>query len=197
MVYVYVADISTLPEPLENVQVMEGLPIERQKKILTAKQKQKRLQSLGAGLLLNDVLHRYGISVDTLRTDENGKSLVDGMYFNLSHSGDYVICAVSEKPVGCDIEKIKEAPTQVEKRAFSPEENAYLKQFSGDAYNREFFRFWTKKESFLKMKGIGIRVPLQTLEMTECYFKEYEIPGYQVTVCAEENEFAEICWETI
>ena len=47
------------------------------------------------------------------------------------------------------------------------------------------------------MKGIGIRVPLQTLEMTKCYFKQYEIFGYQVTVCAEENEFAEMCWVTI
>jgi 4'-phosphopantetheinyl transferase len=197
MVYVYIADISVLPDPLENTRVMNGLPIERQKKIRGTRQKKKRLQSLGAGLLLNLVLHRYDISVDALRTNENGKPIVEGICFNLSHSGDYVICAVSEKPVGCDIEKIKEAPKQVEKRAFSPEENSYLKQFSGDAYNREFFRLWTKKESFLKMKGVGIRVCLQTLEMTECYFKEYDIPGYQVTVCAEETEFADMCWETI
>lgn len=197
MVYLYATDISALPEPLGHPKVMEELPDERRKKILAAKQKQKRLQSLGAGLLLNHVFHKHGISVDTLRADENGKPIAEGICFNLSHSGDYVICAVSEKPVGCDIEKIKEAPTQVEKRAFSPDENAYLKQFSGDAYNREFFRLWTKKESFLKMKGIGIRVPLRTLEMAECYFKEYEISGYQVTVCAEENEFAEMIWEKI
>lgn len=197
MIYVYVADVSALQDPLENAQVMECLPIERQKKILNTKQKQKRLQSLGAGLLLNDVLYRYGISIDILRTDENGKPTVDGICFNLSHSGNYVVCAVSERPVGCDIEQIKEAPKQIVSRVFSPEEMEYLEQISGEAYNREFFRIWTKKESFLKMKGIGIRVPLQTLEMTECYFKEYEIPGYQVTVCAEENEFAEICWETI
>ena len=197
MVYVYVTDISTLPEPLENAQVMEGLPIERQKKILNTKQKQKRLQSLGAGLLLNDVLHRHGISAGTLKTDENGKPTVDGLCFNLSHSGNYVVCAVNDRPVGCDIERIKEAPKQVEKRAFSPEERAYLKQLSGDAYNREFFRIWTKKESYLKMKGFGIRVPLQTLEITECYFKEYDIHGYQVTVCAEECEFAEIIWKKI
>lgn len=197
MVYVYVADISTLLEPLENVKVMEGLPIERQKKILASKQKQKRVQSLGAGLLLNHVFHKHGISSDTLKTDENGKPIAEGICFNLSHSGDYVICAVSERAVGCDIEQIKEAPKLVAERAFLVEENAYLKSFSGNAYNREFFRIWTKKESFLKMKGIGIRVPLRTLEMTECYFKEYEISGYQMTVCAEENEFAEMCWVTI
>ena len=43
-----------------------------------------------------------------LRTNENGKPIVEGICFNLSHSGDYVICAVSERPVGCDIEQIKE-----------------------------------------------------------------------------------------
>ena len=197
MVYVYVTDVSLLQDPLEYSKIIEGIPLERQKKILNTKQKQKRMQSLGAGLLLNDVLHRHGIPVDTLRVDENGKPLVDGIFFNLSHSGDYVICAVSERLVGCDIEQIKEAPKQVAERAFSVEENAYLKSFSGDAYNREFFRLWTKKESFLKMKGIGIRVPLQILKMTECYFKEYEIPGYQVTVCAEENKFSEIIWKKV
>lgn len=197
MVYLYAADISALLEPMEHPEVMEGLSEERKKKILAAKQKQKRLQSLGAGLLLKYVFHKHGFSSNTLRTDTNGKPIAEGICFNLSHSGNYVVCAVSDRQVGCDIEKIKEAPTQVEKRAFSPEENAYLKQFSGDAYNREFFRLWTEKESFLKMKGIGIRAPLQTLEITECYFKEYEIPGYQVTVCAEENEFAEIIWKKI
>ena len=197
MVYLYVADISALPDPLENAWVMEGLPIERQKKFFNTKQKQKRLQSLGAGLLLNNVLHRYGISADTLRMDENGKPIVNGICFNLSHSGDYVICAVSDKPVGCDIEKIKEAPKQIASRAFSQEEIENLEVISGDAYNREFFRLWTRKESYLKMKGIGIRVSLQTLEIRDCYFKEYEISGYQVTVCAEECEFEEIIWKKI
>ena len=197
MVYVYVADVSVLPDPLENALVMEGLPIERQKTIFNTNQKQKRLQSLGAGLLLNVVLHRYGILADTLRTDENGKPTVDGICFNLSHSGDYVICAVSDREVGCDIEQIKEAPRRIASRVFSPEEIRCLEQISNEAYNREFFRLWTKKESFLKMKGIGIRVPLQALEIRDCYFKEYEIPGYQVTVCAEENEFTEIIWEEI
>ena len=85
----------------------------------------------------------------------------------------------------------------MEDRAFSLEEKEYLKQFSGDTYNREFYRLWTKKESFLKMKGIGICVPLHTLEIKDCYLKEYEIPGYQITVCAEENEFAELSWEKV
>lgn len=192
MVYLYATDISALSDPLDCPEILEGLPVERQRKILSAKQKQNRLQSLGAGLLLNQVLCRHGISKDTLGKDANGKPTVDGICFNLAHSGNYVICAVSEGPVGCDIEQIKDAPKRVAERSFSAEENAHLEQFAGDAYNREFFRIWTKKESYLKMTGIGIRVPLNTLELKGCYLQEYEIPGYQVTVCAEEHAFAEL-----
>ena len=197
MVYLYVADISGLSEPMECPKLMEELPVERQQKIARHKRRDKRMQSFGAGLLLNRVMRKHGISVDTIQTDSNGKPTAEGVCFNLSHSGTYVICAVSQKPVGCDIEQIRNAPKQIEERAFSFAERQYLKEADNDAYNREFYRIWTRKESFLKMQGTGIRVPLQTLDMAGYHFKEYEIPGYQVTVCAQENEFAEISWEII
>lgn len=194
MVYLYATDVSLLSDPLEEPGVMKGLPEERQKKVLNARHRQKRLQSLGAGLLLSKVLNRHCISSESLRIEPSGKPIVDGICFNLAHSGNYVICAVSERPVGCDIEQIKDAPKRVAERSFSADENKYLQQLDGEVYNREFFRIWTKKESFLKMTGTGIRVPLDTLEVTACYLHEYDMPGYQVTVCAEENEFAELSW---
>lgn len=197
MVNLYVADISALLDPFDYPKVMEGLSEERKKKILNCKQKQKRLQSLGAGILLNKVLRRYGTLPERVRTEPNGKPVVDGICFNLSHSGELVICAISQKPVGCDIEQLNDAPKCVVEHAFSVAEKEYLQQFSGVAYNREFFRIWTKKESFLKMTGMGIRVPLHTLEIKGCYLKEYEIPGYQVTVCSEENTFSELFWVEI
>lgn len=197
MVYFYAANISSLADPLEYPEILEGLSQERKTKILNCKKKQNRMQSLGAGLLLNKVLSLYGISMENIYTDSNGKPIVDGICFNLSHSGDIVICAVSKTPVGCDIEQIKEAPRKVAERKFSDEEIAHLQQFAGDAYNREFFRIWTKKESYLKMKGTGLRVSLNELEISDCYMQEYEYPGYQICVCAKENEFADLIWENI
>lgn len=197
MVYLYVTNISKLSDPLEYPEVMEGLPKARRQKIMQCKQKQKRLQCLGAGLLLNKVLMQHGLLSEDIYEDSNGKPIVDGISFNLSHSGDLVICAVSEKPVGCDIEQIKDAPKKVAERSFSETENEHLQQFSGDVYNREFFRIWTKKESYLKMTGTGIRVPLNLLEIKDCYIQEYEIPGYQISVCAKEKEFADLVWENV
>ena len=54
-----------------------------------------------------------------------------------------------------------------------------------------------KKESYLKMLGTGIRVPLNELEIQDCYLKEYEIQGYQITVCAKEDKFSDLIWENI
>lgn len=195
MVSLYVTNVSELPDPVEDTKVMEELSKERQKRILSCRREQQRLQSFGAGLLLNKILGRQGILPEMVRIDKNGKPEVDGICFNLSHSGDIVICAVSEKPVGCDIEQLKDAPKQVAERSFTEEEKEYLRQFSEEEYNREFFRIWTRKESYLKMTGTGIRVPLNKLEIKDCFIKEYEIPGYQITVCAKENEFADLIWE--
>lgn len=195
MVYLYAADVSSLPDPTEDFKVMEGLPKERINKILNAKHKQKRLQSLGAGLLLEKVLNRHGISSETIQLEEGGKPKAEGICFNLAHSGDYVLCAVSDRPVGCDIEQLRKAPKPVAERNFTTEELAYLQEFSGETYSREFFRIWTKKESYLKMLGIGIRVPLHTLQVGPSYhLHEYDISGYQITVCAEETEFGELSW---
>lgn len=181
-----------MKEPLECREILEDFPSVRRQKILNAKQKQKRQQSMGATLLLERVLAWHGSAIDMLETDENGKPKVKGLCFNLSHSGDYVICAVSRMQVGCDIEQIRPVEKRLEERVLSVEERRSINGLSGEAYDREFLRIWTKKESFLKMKGIGLRVPLDTLEIKDCYMKEYNMTGYQVTVCAEENEFAEL-----
>ena len=77
--------------------------------------------------------------------------------------------------------------------------------FEGDVRTSEFFRLWTMKESYLKMTGEGISFPLNRIEFKlgepigvyrdgekcDCHVREYEIPGYKVSVCAEEDEFAE------
>ena len=68
-----------------------------------------------------------------------------------------------------------------------------------------FYRLWTWKESYVKMTGEGMKLPLQDFEILPegeriqvrrgdkilpCYMMEYHIPEYKVSVCAEEEEFA-------
>lgn len=199
MVHVYVADITGLPDPLETQQVMKGLSEERKQKIMRYKRPEGRRLSLGAGLLLRQALARHGMQETEVHVGENGKPEAKGICFNLSHSHNIVVCAVSEKPVGCDVEKEEStAKEKIAERFFCETEIAYLKK-EKDA----FFRFWTMKESYVKMTGEGLRLPLNQFEIRfeenvkvyrdgkvcTCFMREYEIPGYKIAVCSEDSEF--------
>lgn len=206
MVYVYLADVTHLPDPKEAPEIMKGLPEERKQKILRYRQVADRKRSLGAGLLLKKVLARHNHRIDSVTYGVNGKPEISGIHFNLSHSHNKVVCAVSDKLVGCDIEKIEEVTEKIAERFFAKSEIAYLNSFKYQEKMREFFRIWTMKESYMKMTGEGMSLGLHNFEIVfgneveicregkrcSCNIREYEIPGYKLTVCAEETEFAEI-----
>mgnify|MGYP003391246339 FL=1 len=195
MVYLYAADVSGLLDPWENPELLEGLPLERQEKIQKCQQEDKRKQSFGAGLLIKHALETHGVQAEE-------------MISNMSHSGTLVICALSEKAVGCDTECLKEAPGRVSERFFCESEKVYLNQFQGKAYDRQFFRLWTIKESYMKMTREGMKLPFHQFEVNLgeritiirdgkvqlCYIKEYDVADYLVTVCAESDAFAEMSW---
>ena len=210
MVYVYAVDITKLPDPLEFPQIMEKLSEFRKPKIKKCKQLQARKQSAGAGLLLGYILKEYRLADAEINFGSNGKPEIEGIFFNLSHSKNMVICAISDKVVGCDIEQVSVAPEKVADRFFSEAEQRYLSQYSGEEKNKEFYRLWTMKESYMKMTGEGMRLPLHQFELhfgecvqlyrdgslQDCFIKEYELLQdetllYQVSVCAEEDTFAE------
>jgi len=86
--------------------------------------------------------------------------------FNLSHSGDWGLCAVTAgSEVGVDIERIDRTLdyAQLAKRFFSPAEYARLDTCPAKRRKREFFRIWTRKEAWLKGKGGGFSEPDQAL----------------------------------
>ena len=211
MLKLYVADIMNLPDPLTVPELLQKLPMNRQQRIHNMKQEKSRKQSMGVGLLLEKVLALYHMENSQLSVGEHGKPMIDGLEFSLSHSGELVICAVSDKPVGCDVEKIRKAPECVAERFFSDREQAYLSQFSGEEYDKAFFRLWTMKESYVKMTGEGMGVPMEQYEVVvddcarvirdggvqECYVSEVEIPGYIISICAEESAHAELIWENL
>ncbi|MFO7817394.1 MAG: 4'-phosphopantetheinyl transferase superfamily protein [Desulfovibrionales bacterium] len=90
--------------------------------------------------------------------------------FNLSHSGDYVVLAVSNRRVGVDIEKVKPIDLEVSRECFHKKEIAYLYAGSQDELNR-FYRIWTLKESFVKAVGRGLSYPLKSFYFLFDYAK--------------------------
>ncbi|MCP4900835.1 MAG: 4'-phosphopantetheinyl transferase superfamily protein [bacterium] len=79
--------------------------------------------------------------------------------FNLSHSGDLVVFALSVSgPIGIDLETKREAPSAVKlaKRFFSPNEHAYIEALPVEDRAASFLHCWTCKEALLKATGEGL-----------------------------------------
>ena len=115
--------------------------------------REDRLRSIGAGFLLSRVL---GVREKDLMYGPHGKPSCPacGKEFSLSHSGELILLAVSDRPVGADIEKIGEIRRNVARRVFLPEE---LNWMEGDKTleTERFYRLWTLKESVMKALGRG------------------------------------------
>ena len=78
-----------------------------------------------------------------------------GVEFNISLSGEWVVGAVSDRPVGIDIEEIKEFDIEIGKKYFTPDECEYV--YGSNAPNLlRFYQIWCLKESCLKCVGKGL-----------------------------------------
>jgi 4'-phosphopantetheinyl transferase len=84
-------------------------------------------------------------------------------HFNISHSGDQLAIAVAKHcPLGVDIEQWKRKADfeALVKRCFATEEQLYWQALADEHKKREFYRFWTRKEAFVKATGRGIALGL-------------------------------------
>ena len=120
------------------------------------------MQSLGVGLLLKQACCDAGVegADNHIAYAENGKPyLLDfpDVHFNLSHSGERVMCVISPFEVGCDVEIIKGDRGRLAERFFKPEESAWIKHFETlEAQSEAFYRLWTLKECYMKVTGRGL-----------------------------------------
>ena len=78
--------------------------------------------------------------------------------FNLSHSGDYALIALSDAPVGIDIERHKPAKDvlAIAQRYFTPVEYLYIKNQADQNKISTFYDIWSMKEAYVKALGEGI-----------------------------------------
>lgn len=141
-----------------------GLPEQRQRRALSCRHEQDSARSAGAGWLLRYALMQVGIPPEQQALGQNrwGKPHLLGRtepQFSLSHSGDWVVCAVGDSPLGVDIE-LPRCTMQLARRFFHPKEIASLQALS-PAVQLEFLsRLWVCKEAFVKALGLGLNRPL-------------------------------------
>ena len=126
---------------------------------------------MGEALARNAVCGRAGLPYEELAISSNryGKPYpvnAPGVYFNISHTGDLVVCAVSCGEVGVDVELVNRADMSVAKRFFSSDEYEYVIS-GGEISEIAFCEIWTKKESYVKWEGKGLSTQLNSFSVLE------------------------------
>jgi len=219
MVRTYVMNIGQLEEETVFQAALSSVSSYRRQKIAALKNGKDRCRSLGASLALNAALQFYGLDERSMEyvLGDQGKPMFRDcpeLHFSLSHSGDYAICSMGGREIGSDIERVRSGKLRVADRFFAEEEKAWLYQ-AGLLEEQEsrMFRLWTMKESFLKVTGLGMSLPLRdftvfigadekirlhhALNDNIYYIKEYALPGifrettgYKISICCEAPDFA-------
>jgi 4'-phosphopantetheinyl transferase len=162
-------------QPLDDLRFLElkglvsaYLPDDSSKKASKFKHPVNAQRQIIGELLVRAVIcNSFGLANDEnlFRYSEHKKPSLknhNNIHFNISHSGDWVVCAVSAKEVGIDVEKIRETNFKIARRFFSNDEVKHLFALPKNQQLEYFFDLWTLKESYLKMLGSGLTKPLSS-----------------------------------
>ncbi|NLA86442.1 MAG: 4'-phosphopantetheinyl transferase superfamily protein [Clostridiales bacterium] len=137
-----------------------------------------------------------------IKAGNTGKPYLTGFpycEFSISHTRNAVAAAVSDKPVGVDVERVREIDIGIAKRVFSDNELISLGDTDKDI-NRQFFSIWTKKEALVKYFGTGLTNNLKSLDVTDPSsrerFETYTAGDYILSICSDSDcrkiDFTEI-----
>ena len=165
------------------------LPAWRREKVLSFKFLIDRVLCAKAYLMLKQGLKEaYGIDCnpvfDYIGHDKPVLRDYPDIHFNLSHCHKGVACAISDMPVGIDIEEIQ-FDEPVAARVFNADEYARIKECASPA--EKFTELWTTKESYLKLTGQGICMDLKNV-IADAHDVHFETvinskAGYVYTEC--------------
>lgn len=83
------------------------------------------------------------------------------VHFNLTHSGKIAMCALSDTPIGIDVQETRAWRESLLNRACSAQERAWLLSWT-DAPSA-FSLLWALKESYGKYSGKGLSWPVKSI----------------------------------
>ncbi len=166
---------------------LEKMNNERREKVLRCKNEVDKQRSLLAGILLN-----FGVENDRFEKQ---------IFYSISHSGNYVICVLSDRRVGVDIENKfrsifseakEERLNKIAKKCLTmAEEIQYLSSDEEEKVDL-LLRFWTRKESYSKAIGKGLALDFSTIDtkkMDALFWSGWLEEGYFCSLYVENGIF--------
>jgi 4'-phosphopantetheinyl transferase len=212
MVEIFAAQATRVYEMFYFDRIYPYINSERRERINSFLHIEDALRSLAGEwltrLVLSEKLHLNLFDIN-INYGENGKPILNypsGLHFNISHSADWSVCAISTLPVGIDIEIIQPIELSIAKDCFTENEYKTMTGFADRAAQLNYFyHTWTIKESYLKAIGSGFsKAPdsfgtdignnqiLLTGDIERGYsFRQYDFDnGYKLCICSLDAQFS-------
>jgi len=164
-------------------------------------QRKDYIRSILSSALLYYALNKNGIDKKDIIIEKSpmGKPFLKNsknIDFNITHSGNWVACAIDTNNIGIDIEQIKDINLTDFEEILTKEEIKYIN-------NKEenFYQIWTLKESYIKAIGMGIYKPLSsfTIQPYDIHYAKvfqndsYEKQWHFYNFNLDENHACSIC----
>jgi 4'-phosphopantetheinyl transferase len=197
-------------EQLDNL----SLSIDSKKRYKMGKliRKEDKIKTLVGEIIIRSIIiNKFNVNNKNITFHENiyGKpylSKFPNVFFNLSHSEDFVVCAFDNYPVGIDIERVKDIEyMDIAENFFTKKEYEYIMKSDFDKQLHKFYDIWTLKESYMKCCGKGLSLPLKSFSveinitegirvLTDSGYVQHALriveiePGYKMAVCTLNEE---------
>ncbi|MBP1991655.1 4'-phosphopantetheinyl transferase family protein [Paenibacillus eucommiae] len=205
-----------LEQPLSSAvynDCLISLPKHKLDRIHKFRKKDDAQRTLLAELLIRSLaVQRWGLDPRKIDfyMDPFGKPHLWGKQapcYNLSHSGQWIVCVLHTSAVGIDVQQILPVDLGIAAKYFSPEEYEDLKVKPEDEQLDYFYMLWTGKESLIKADGRGMAMGLNHFSIRQqgqfmklrsksaAYdwrLRHYDIDDqYKLCVCAKTDAFPE------
>lgn len=166
--------------------------------------KYHRWQDAHAGLigklLLVEGVKQYGGDhhwLNNIKYSEYDRPYLDQVEFNISHSGNYVLCAISNNKlrIGVDVEQVKPIEFSDFDRQFTEAEWQVIRSDVDPL--RGFYKMWTKKEAIVKADGKGLSIPLNKIIIDNDTAKVGDEHWYLKSINLDQNHIVHLACDHV
>ena len=170
-------------------EVYVRLSASRKERIDRLHRQEDKQRSLAAERLVCELLKEHcDVTAAQLCCKSNGQPYLEDcrLQVSISHCEQMVACAVSQNPVGIDIERIRPVDLRITRHTCVPEELDYLQTdkqgvCSDPDVLRRFFEIWTAKEAYFKKCGTGI-TDLKSVNILTLQRQVYTMDDYLIQI---------------
>lgn len=168
-VVVYYYNCSTLKNKQLYDLLYGNLPEAKKHIVDQFKFEKDKFLSIGAWSVLSYALKDFKKNINdyTIAYTEHKKPYLENcnIKFNISHSGDFTICAIAKSEIGCDVQIHDPISKALENECMTKNElEFYLSRKTEQQKYNYFYKMWTVKESIMKMLGQGLYLSPKNIE---------------------------------